>query len=124
LYPEKWDRVLPVDLIRAVAIVLVLLLHASTESYSVDLMSPQGVEIWWASKIYDSIARVCIPLFVMLAGALLLQPSKTDEPLRQFYRKRWTRLGLPVIFWSIIYFAWAALVDGKALTLQYVVQGV
>jgi len=124
LYPEKWDRVLPVDLIRAVAIVLVLLLHASTESYSVDLMSPQGVEIWWASNIYDSIARVCIPLFVMLAGALLLQPSKTDEPLRQFYRKRWTRLGLPVIFWSIIYFAWAALVDGKALTLQYVVQGV
>jgi surface polysaccharide O-acyltransferase-like enzyme len=125
LYPEKWDRVLSVDLIRAVAIVLVLLLHASTESYAqVELMSPQGVEIWWASNIYDSIARVCIPLFVMLAGALLLQPCKADEPLHKFYRKRWDRLGLPVIFWSIIYFAWAALVDGETLTLQSVVQGV
>lgn len=124
MYPEKWDRVIPVDLIRAVAIVLVLLLHASTESYSVELMSPQGVEIWWASNVYDSIARVCIPLFVMLAGALLLQPCKADEPLRRFYRKRWDRLGLPVIFWSIIYFAWTVVVDGKALTLQSIVQKV
>lgn len=123
MYPER-DRVLSVDLIRAVAIVLVLFLHASTESYNVELMSPQSVEIWWASNIYDSIARVCIPLFVMLAGALLLQPSKTDEPLRVFYRKRWDRLGLPVIFWSIIYFAWATLVDGQPLTLQSIIQGV
>lgn len=116
---------LPVDLIRTVAIVLVLLLHASTESYvNVELMSSQSVQIWFASNFYDSIARVCVPLFVMLAGALLLQPSKADEPLRHFYKKRWDRLGLPFIFWSIIYFAWAALVDGKPLTLQSVTQGI
>lgn len=125
MYPQEGGRVLPVDLIRSVAIVLVLLLHASTESYiNVDLMSPQGVQIWWASNVYDSIARVCIPLFVMLAGALLLQPSKADEPLREFYKKRWRRLGLPFIFWSVIYFAWAFFVNGKQLTLEYVVQGV
>jgi surface polysaccharide O-acyltransferase-like enzyme len=124
LYP-KGDRALPVDLIRTVAIVLVILLHASTESYvNVDLMSPLNVQIWAASNFYDSIARVCIPLFVMLAGALLLQPSKADEPLRQFYKKRWDRLGLPFIFWTIIYFAWAATVNGKPLTLQSVTQGV
>jgi surface polysaccharide O-acyltransferase-like enzyme len=125
LYLKDGDSFLPVDLIRTVAILLVLLLHASTESYvNVDLMSNQGVEIWWASNIYDSIARVCIPLFVMLAGALLLQPSKADEPLRAFYRKRWDRLGVPFIFWCITYFAWAGLVHGKQLTMQFVVQGV
>lgn len=125
MYPKEGDRVLPVDLVRTVAIVLVILLHASTESYAnVDLMSPQNVQIWAASNFYDSIARVCIPLFVMLAGALLLQPSKADEPLRQFYKKRWDRLGLPFIFWALIYFAWATLVHGKPLTLQSVTQGV
>jgi surface polysaccharide O-acyltransferase-like enzyme len=125
LYPKEGARELPVDLIRAIAIVLVILLHASTESYVyVELMSNQSVDIWFASNFYDSIARVSIPVFVMLAGALLLQPSKADEPLRQFYRKRWDRLGLPFIFWSIIYFAWAALVNGKQLTLQSVTQGV
>jgi surface polysaccharide O-acyltransferase-like enzyme len=125
LYPNAGDRELPVDLIRTVAIVLVILLHASTESYSnVELMSAQSVQIWAASNFYDSIARVCIPLFVMLGGALLLQPSKADEPLRQFYKKRWNRLGLPFIFWGIIYFAWASLVNGKQLSLQSVTQGI
>jgi surface polysaccharide O-acyltransferase-like enzyme len=104
---------------------LVLLLHASTEYYAgVDQMSAQGVQIWAASNFYDSIARVCIPLFVMLAGALMLQPSKADEPLRVFYRKRWNRLGLPLIFWGIVYFAWAALVHGQQLTLMSVTQGI
>lgn len=125
MYPNAGDRELPVDLIRTVAIVLVILLHASTESYtSVALMTDQNVQIWFASNFYDSIARVCIPIFVMLAGALMLQPSKVDEPLRQFYRKRWDRLGLPFIFWAVIYFAWAAVVNGKQLTLQSVTQGV
>lgn len=125
MYPKEGDSKLPVDLVRTVAIVLVILLHASTESYtSVALMTDQNVQIWFASNFYDSIARVCIPLFVMLAGALMLQPSKADEPLRQFYRKRWDRLGLPFILWAIIYFAWAALVNGKQLTLQSVTQGV
>ena len=125
MYPKDGDTVVPVDLIRTVAIVLVLLLHASTEYYAnIDQMSTQGVQIWAASNFYDSIARVCIPLFVMLSGALLLQPSKADESLSQFYKKRWDRLGLPIIFWSIIYFAWAASVDGKPLTLLSVTQGV
>ena len=125
MHPKQGDNFLPVDLIRTVAIVLVILLHASTEPYAnVELMSPQGVQIWWASNIYDSIARVCIPLFVMLAGALLLQPSKADEPIRVFYKKRWARIGLPVIFWGILYFAWSFLVDGKTFSVDSVIQGV
>lgn len=125
MYPKEGDNFLPVDLIRTVAIVLVILLHASTESYTnVELMSEQGVQIWWASNIYDSIARVCIPLFVMLAGALLLQPSKADEPLTVFYKKRWTRFGVPFIFWCIVYFTWDTFIDGKPLTLQSVSQGI
>lgn len=126
MYLENRENFIPVDLIRTVAIVLVILLHASTESYlaTVPLMSAQGVEIWWASNIYDSMARACIPLFVMLAGALLLQPSKADEPIRVFFKKRWMRLGLPFIFWSIIYFVWVFWVNGAPLSVQSIVQGV
>ena len=68
---------LPVDLIRTVAIILVILLHASIEpNPTLDFMSPQGVQLWWASNVYNSIARTAVPLFVMLTGALLLQPNK------------------------------------------------
>ena len=108
--------VLPVNLIRTIAIVFVILLHASTQPYTdIELMSTQGVQIWWASNVYNSLSRVCIPLFVMLTGALLLQPSKADEPIKVFFKKRWTRLGVPVIFWAFVYFVWASIVNGKIL---------
>jgi surface polysaccharide O-acyltransferase-like enzyme len=116
---------LPVDLIRTVAIVLVILLHASIEPYpNVSLMSPQGMQIWWASNVYDSLARVCIPLFVMLAGALLLQPSKAEEPLKVFFKKRLWRIGVPFLFWGATYFAWRFFVNGETLTANSIVQGV
>jgi len=123
--PKEGYSFLPVNLIRTVGIVLVILLHSSTEAYiNIDLMSNQGVQIWWASNIFDSIARVCIPLFVMLAGALSLQPSKADEPLKLFFKKRWTRLGLPFIFWCVVYFVWGTFIHGTPLTPQSVTQGV
>lgn len=116
---------LPVDLIRTVAIILVILLHASIEGNpNLSIMSPQGVQLWWTSNVYDSIARTAVPLFVMLTGFLLLQPIKADEPLRVFFKKRWNRIGIPVLFWGAIFFAWDFLVKGQALTPIFVLQGV
>lgn len=125
MYPEDKGISLPVDLIRTVAIFLVILLHASIEpTPNVDIMSPQGVELWWASNAYDSLARVSVPLFVMLSGALLLQPSKADESLRVFFKKRWDRIGIPVLFWMTAFFAWRFWVNREVLTFDSVVQGV
>ena len=125
MYPKNGAIALPVDLIRTVAIILVILLHASIQPYpNIGLMSPQGVQIWWASNIYDSIARVCIPLFVMLAGVLLLQPSKADEPLKTFFKKRLSRIGVPFLFWGATYFAWRFFANGEVLTINSIVQGI
>jgi len=124
-YLKTVGMALPVDLIRTVAIILVILLHAAIEpNPTVDFMSPQGVQLWWTSDVYDSIARTAVPLFIMLTGALLLQPSKADEPIRFFLKKRWNRIGIPIIFWGAIYFAWDFLVKGQALTVLSIVQGV
>jgi surface polysaccharide O-acyltransferase-like enzyme len=123
--PKTGETALPVDLIRTVAVVLVILLHASIEPYpNVDFMSPQGVQIWWASNLYNSIAIVCIPLFVMLTGSLLLQPSKCEEPLRVFFKKRWRRIGIPIFFWGSVFFAWDFLVKGQSFTAISLLQGV
>ena len=124
-YPKNGGIALPVDLIRTVAIILVILLHAAIEpNPTVNFMSPQGVQLWWTSDVYDSIARTAVPLFIMLTGALLLQPNKADEPLRVFFKKRWNRIGIPVLFWGAIFFAWDFTVKGQALTAVSVLQGV
>jgi len=116
---------LPVDLIRTIAIILVILLHASIEpNPTVNFMSPQGVELWWTSDVYDSISRTAVPLFIMLTGALLLQPNKANESLQVFFKKRWNRIGIPILFWGAIFFAWNFFVKGQALTVISVLQGV
>ena len=125
LDPRRGDISLPVDLIRTVAIALAILLHASTEPHViVDIMSRDEIVRWWASNFYNSLARPAIPLFIMLTGALLLQSSKTDEPLKAFFRKRWRRIGLPFIFWGVAYFAWRFFVNGEALDGTSMVQGI
>jgi surface polysaccharide O-acyltransferase-like enzyme len=124
LYPKNGDISIPVDLIRTVAIVLVILLHAAIEpNLNVDFMSPQGVELWWISHAYESFSLTCVPLFIMLTGALLLQPSKLNEPIRVFLKKRWNRIGIPILFWSVIYFAWRFFVRGETFSLNSILQG-
>jgi surface polysaccharide O-acyltransferase-like enzyme len=74
--------------------------------------------------IYQSLSRVGVPLFVMLTGALLLQPFKENEPLKVFFRKRWVRIGLPFLFWGAAYFAWNVFVHNEAVTANFIIQGV
>ncbi len=61
-----------------------------------------GSVSWWAGNLYDSFARWCVPVFVMISGFLLLNPEK-DESLHTFYEKRASRLLVPILFWTLFY---------------------
>ena len=121
--PKNERFSLPVDLIRTVAIVFVILLHASIEpNLNVDFMSPQGVQLWWSADVYGSVARMAVPLFIMLTGALLLQPEKANEPLGVFFKKRWNRIGVPIFFWAIVFYAWDFYVKKQTFTPTVIIQ--
>jgi len=113
----------PVDLIRTVAIIAVIVLHTTTDGTSFDPQEPLAVWRWWFVDVYQSMSRVGVPLFAMLSGALLLQPYKT-ESLSVFFKKRWARIGLPFLFWGAIYFAWTFFTDPEAFTSSYIIQSV
>ena len=114
---------LPVDLIRTVAIIMVLTYHALNESWAgVKLSMPQFYVLWSSLTFYQSLVLMGVPLFVMLSGALLLQPSKVNEPIRVFLKKRLARIGIAFVFWSGIYFAWSYYMDHTALTVNSVIQ--
>ena len=115
---------IPVDLIRTFGIILVVLLHASNEYYTtIQQTSLESPVYWWSSTIYKSLALPCVPLFVILSGALLLQPSKTNEPIRVFLKKRFNRIGLAFLFWSAVYLVWAFLVTQTPVTSDNVIEG-
>jgi surface polysaccharide O-acyltransferase-like enzyme len=115
---------IPVDLIRTFGIILVVLLHASNEYYTTIQQTPlESPVYWWSSTIYKSFALPCVPLFVILSGALLLQPSKTNESIRVFLKKRFNRIGLAFMFWSAVYLVWAFLVTQTPVTFDNVITG-
>ena len=111
---------IPDDLIRSLAIFLVILLHASNEALQA---SSVPVAYWWTAAVYKSLALSCVALFVMLSGAFLLQPSKLNEPIRVFLKKRLTRLGLAFVFWSLVYLAWGFYIGQVPITLSNIGQG-
>jgi surface polysaccharide O-acyltransferase-like enzyme len=112
---------IPDDLIRTLAIFLVILLHSSNEALQAFSVP---AAYWWTAAVYKSLALSCIALFVMLSGALLLQPAKLNEPIRVFLKKRLSRLGLAFVFWSMIYLAWGFYIGKVPITLSNIGQGI
>lgn len=115
------------DLIRTVAIVGVILLHAA-DDLTVQKMDWFEIIRWNTVDFYQSVGRLGVPLFLLLTGALLLQPSKLTEPLGLFFKKRLARIGLPFIFWGAAYFAWDFLVvhniNNQPISTNSIIQGV
>ena len=88
----KKRRLLWADIIRIAAIYLVLSVHSSSLDFNVNTANV----INW---ILFAVAKVCVPLFIMLSGGLLLTK---DEPYGLFYKKRASRYLLPWFFWSLV----------------------
>ena len=93
------------DLIRLVAMSMMFMCHA-TDPYMANLTyGNAGVSVpadlaVWAARL-GAFVRPCIPLFVMLTGALLL-PVRTGAGV--FYRKRIPRVLFPFLIWSALYY--------------------
>jgi len=114
-----------IDVIRCIAITLVIIVHCSGFPYEFLNAQTTSLDIlgWFSTDFYATIGLLGVPLFVMLTGALLLNPNREDEPLKVFYKKRLDRIGLPFVFWTIIYFIWSFTVVGEPLTLHNIGQG-
>lgn len=87
-----------IDYLRVIATVSVIFLHVSAEIPTLYKKIPN--DIWWIGNFFDSSVRFCVPLFLMISGALLLgkKINTTD-----FLKKRIWRVLLPFLFWSLIY---------------------
>jgi len=113
-----------VDLIRTLAMIMVIFVHTNMTTYSVNgTLTPLTIANWWTIDAYREIGNFGVPLFIMLTGILLLDPSKCDEPMKVFFKKRFARIGIPMIFWTVAYFAWGYYFNGYPLTTSSIIEG-
>jgi len=84
------------DGLRVVALLMVIVVHIGAKGFGV-----LGHN-WWAINLYESVARIAVPLFFMVSGALLLPRQHGIAAIG----KRLWRIGLPLIAWSVLYLMW------------------
>lgn len=56
---------------------------------------------WWFKIISQTIFRVGLPVFFILSGALIL--NNKEEKLSSFYKKRFIKIGVPLLLFSLFY---------------------
>ncbi|ATA26083.1 acetyltransferase [Brenneria goodwinii] len=82
-----------VDNLRAVACVMVVLIHSTT--YYITAGGAPGDSHWDVANILNSASRVCVPLFFMISGYLFFGE-------RSARKKHFLRIGLCILFYSAV----------------------
>jgi len=87
------------DVLRVIACYMVIQVHSGEYYYIGDggvvLNTPDAITVDW----YNSLCRICVPLFVMISGFFLFPVNDTNA----FFKKRLSRVAVPFILWCILY---------------------
>lgn len=102
---QDTGRIVWLDVVRLVAMFTVVCCHCTDPFNFFPGTSPDIGKIKFWGAVYGAALRPCVPLFVMITGALLLPVSGSSGT---FYRKRIGRVFFPFLIWSVIYnlFPW------------------
>lgn len=86
------------DFLKAFAIVGVIVIHVSAAGCRREL----GSLNWLAALFWGSVTRASVPIFLMVTGALMLDPEK-EITQRELWTRRIPRLLLALLAWALAY---------------------
>ena len=93
------DRQTDLDFLRVVSMFAVVFLHSSAKQYDASEISSNS---FLMANLYDSLVRWAVPVFVMISGALFLNPQK-EVTIRMIFQKYIRRIVVTFIIWSAAY---------------------
>ena len=105
-----------INQLRILAIYTVVAAHIAI--WTAQRYQPLSFE-WWLCNWIHILAIWTVPVFVMVSGALLLENPK-NEPAGAFYKKRLSRIGIPVVFWTIVYILARKYINHEPLSIRHV----
>jgi surface polysaccharide O-acyltransferase-like enzyme len=97
-----------IDTLRTIAALLVILLHVSGEYVLSGMKNNTYDASFWIGNTIDSFSRICVPLFVLISGIFLIG---RDEEFIQTYKKRVSRILIPLVTWSVFYLIYSAVMS-------------
>ena len=103
---NKIKREYSFDILRVVSMIMVITIHVSnvySRSFGVI-----GNKSFLVSLVFNTCARVSVPIFLMISGALLLD---REFNLKK-YLKRLFKFIVLIVVWDIVYLVWEYLYLG------------
>lgn len=97
------QRVAYLDYLRLVAILGVITIHVATSLnfYRQDYASLN----WQILNFWDGLSRFCVPVFIMISGAIFLNPD-FDLSWEKLFKKYLRRIVVSYLIWQLIYCGW------------------
>ncbi len=111
---DRASRLAYLSYLRVLAIVAVVTIHVS--GLTIGMTGLRGSGTWWVATALNNASTWSVPVFVMISGALLLEPAR-DEGAIDFYRRRLDRIGIPLLFWHLFYVGFR-FTQGENLTVE------
>ncbi len=90
-----------VDILRIISILAVLLIHTTTRTLEVSRYALS--QIPWPLFLNQA-ARFAVPMFFMISGFVLELNYHLHESYLTYLKKRFSRIIVPYVFWSVIYY--------------------
>ena len=109
----KW-----IDLVRAAAILSVVLCHAIEAVYQFELENVTSLSM--QSRIFGftchTAGRLGVPLFLMITGSLLLPREYDNDRIKDFWKNKWLHLLACTLIWIAIYDAFLVLREHASIS--------
>lgn len=113
----KKPKLVEIDFVRAIAILAVLLIHGTSEGIAE--LKPDSL----SHAIYLAVNKLChftVPVFLFVSGLVLCYQyhGRWDgRQALQFYRKRFTGVLLPYLFWSVFYYVYPQILNNPSAVM-------
>lgn len=103
------DRVFALDLIRAIAIILVILIHVCAPGcYDIGKVP---LDHWFITMATDGFARIGVPLFLMASGYFVLNS-------RFSFKTRFSKIIYPLLFWGLVFIYYRVNFNGEKISVS------
>lgn len=114
-------EIISIDFLRILSGFFVVFIHSSDKFLLFE--NYVGGSSWWLIYILNTLSKVSVPLFIMVSGYLLLSTNKTKD-IKNFYKRRFTRVGIPLVLWISLFFIYQHFIEGVPVDFAYIINTV
>lgn len=92
-------RIIYPDFLRIICAYAVVVIHIVSQYWYTSVPTDKG---WIQIEIIDSLAQFAVPIFFMISGMFMLDPTR-PKSIKNLYSKNLLRILTALVFWSLAY---------------------